>query len=639
MANPLSSTPRLQLLDLPTEILYEIVECSRPLDFESLLLSSKRLYHIGERLIPAHEYCKSWVSKIVVSPRVSSMEILDGVQSADSNHQQWLFQYITHLSYDGLDMSMSNANQFLEQVEKVEYIMEQVDRIVQVIPEFQNLRRASTASGDKYTSWEPELKWANFVRVDAPKVNMYELAFLILFSNLKLLSLGELPTSWPGFSLDLAMKQYHKNGATLFRELEALHLKQATCTSWQAIFTWMKLPRLRCLFVSRPVAPPDRQGFVDHLSTDWPYGVDESLLDHLVLLEATVNVEVVVIMLERIRALQSFMWEEAMDCFDEDPNAEDEPLDTNFVLHSPIPGNPWEGQGQPFKNVDKIKADITMGQPLRGANGLVTLEMFSGEMSQVTLYYYYSARISTLYKNVEMENIRQYWKPLETTNFDNDEADDEEEEEIFDPSFTYSFNQRPHEKAAVIRLNKTKLFNPQRIVERLSQKFAGSLKHLTLTVTSHRRDVILRHHKVWDFLALSSLTHLEVDELYLKPIKGSMEDYPVGHVPRSLTRVVPSSIKFLCVNIRKGVFQNIHRMLRKFPTERARAPRLDQLVIRFIESNAPYETLTRIQPLEQEIKKVGITLNLQESGVDGPFRNRKPIGMDGTFPFSLTFPN
>lgn len=87
---------------LPNEIIYRIINQTRPFGFENILLACKRTYEVGQRLIPDHTFCTRWARTYEAPGELgmwtSSVLILPQILSAPSNVQQWLLLYIRQLT-------------------------------------------------------------------------------------------------------------------------------------------------------------------------------------------------------------------------------------------------------------------------------------------------------------------------------------------------------------------------------------------------------------------------------------------------------------------------------------------------------------------------------------------------------------
>jgi hypothetical protein len=68
-------------------------------------------------------------------------------------------------------------------------------------------------------------------------------------------------------------------------------------------------------------------------------------------------------------------------------------------------------------------------------------------------------------------------------------------------------------------------------------------------------------------------------------------------------------------------------MLRTLPQQKHVLPYLRHISIRFAECGSPYEILTRIQPLQEQLQAVGIQLEMQELDAE-EMEGRLSISLD-----------
>jgi hypothetical protein len=78
---------------------------------------------------------------------------------------------------------------------------------------------------------------------------------------------------------------------------------------------------------------------------------------------------------------------------------------------------------------------------------------------------------------------------------------------------------------------------------------------------------------------------------------------------------IPNQSKSYLLNVREGSSQNIYQMLRQLPQKKSDFPNLHHVTIRFTERGSPYDTLTRILPLQDKLQELSIHLDMQELGV------------------------
>jgi hypothetical protein len=600
-------------LELPTELLYQIIELSRPLDFESLLLTSKRVYDVGQRLIPAHNYCKDLFSRNSHSIFGSSFEILDRLTEAERVYQ-WLNLYIQYLNINTLAFTLVRPGDVMERVQHTDWLMEQFERVAQDVPELGRYRPPNEQ---------------NQVRQEL----FYNLAIFPLLPNLRMLVLDSMPNIMHRFDLCWLVKQY-KMGQC-FPELETLELSRQTLTKYEHIITWLhSLPKLRSLLVNKPIPPDNPDEIMRQLGLDWPLGNQRALpLKHLFFLNATAPVELVLGILERVEALEVFMWEETAAYYiaTRDSNASNVSTVENpaaTLAEAPAPAT-YEISWREQEAADETHVDETLTQPLRGRHGFVTPEIVALEMQYENLLNYYGHSIYTIYCDRTFEAIREEWDPLPS----NVAVEEDNEDMANSPSRLWHVRG----SGRTYRLQESRLFNPKRLVECLSQRFAASLKRLTLTVSADvANTLLLRQHQISNFRGFPNLTHLEFDDEALRPIKGSFEDYPLGWYPRPLVAVLPSSLKALRLNVRMGIFHHIHVMLRDLPSHKANFASLNHITVQFAEYMAPYETMTRIQPLEKKFGEAGVRLEMKEFGYTETFHREAWIGVDQcSIPFDL----
>jgi hypothetical protein len=535
---------RTGLLLLPDELLYAIINLTRPLDFENVMRTCRHIYSMGEDLIAEHNFCRNWIFNWKDGVRRGDpLEVLEELLKAPTRTQTWILPYIKtfHFPPGPWFKDSSECAALLERIERdAPWLAEQLLQLsykfpatqaYQEIGNFQRHVARLDAPQPKSTAWTD--------RQHKPNPAFYAMSTLLLLTNVRQLGLGSMPHLGPQINLPWLIKRQHNQ--QYFLQLEDLKLHAVTRTTLADVSSWLLLPNIKAMMVNGLESERDLPDSLSQDIYDWSFGIRTSTIEHLVLLKATVKTEALGEILEPLRSLRTFVWEENM-IYTFPSDSEDESEDDDTLLLDP---------------------------------------------SQV------------------VHVAREEWLELPDDSETDGSTDDEDTKE--------------HSPSIPDSINEALLFKPNKIVEYLSRHLAHTLEHLVLVVNRlYRRPLILKQYQIKDFKAFHSLTHLEIDTQILKTKKGKA---------RSLTSILPISIRTLCLTMVYAHFEDIYRLLHKVPSRISKFSSLSKIIIRFAEYGSDGETMTRIEWLKGKLEEAGVYLDMQECDIVD-MANRPSVTLD-----------
>jgi hypothetical protein len=632
------ASSQFHLLSLPNELIYRVINHKRPFDFENMLLACKHTYRLGKPLVNDHKLCKSWMLRGKHGfPTVEDepFKVLEQLLAAPSRLQSWALVYIksVSLSYCLSRMEPPECGRILTSIqEQAPWLAEALHELGIACPEMEENREVfvfpvandldlySSFSDDDLDSFlYTELESATAKIEYGPNPEFYRVAALTLFTNLQQLFITSMPIV--GSTKTLPWLVYRNHGRHIFQQLEELKLQATTSTTLNDISSWLLLPRLRALLVvgiGKPTPMTENESVPSCTSRD---GEQQSRLEYLVFLKATANVDAIGEILKGLASLRTFIWEDDMCPYDSmfpDSDADSRDGTTSARSIGPRSRQIPKLRKQTHinntardRNIEKV-LDETLGLAIRGRNGFVKNVLDRMEYDQ--LLDYYGEIVARKCDGMTLEEVRnEHWETLVICNQEDMPLD------------------RGDEKLPTAPLglvNESLLFKPNQLLCHLLSTQHDKLEHLVLTITiKYRHPLILRQYQIDHFKGFTRLTHLEFDS---RIVRGTQRRYSSGSpkiMPQSLAEVLPQSIEVVRINIHEGYFQNIHAMLRDLPKGKQNFPRLRLIVIRYTESGSPFETLTRIQPLQDQLSDVRIYLKIVELGL-GEIKATFPITLD-----------
>src|ERR1700759_2100305 len=174
----------------------------------------------------------------------------------------------------------------------------------------------------------------------------------------------------------------------------------------------------------------------------------KSSLEHLVILRSTKPAKLVEEMLVSFDSLRTFIWDDNTPCLS---NCEEISSVDEYVLGDP------SVEMEVIPAIDEAK-DETLKQPTRCRDGwFVTDQTF---LNYFEMADYYTLDIATFCEQRSVKEIRHEWTPV--VNYDSDNAEEHGDIQTFIPP--------NHDKSL--------LFKPQQLLDRLSQALHDKLEHL-----------------------------------------------------------------------------------------------------------------------------------------------------------------
>jgi hypothetical protein len=300
------------ILQLPPELLYEILQLSRPDDYEVLMLTCKAIYEIGTPLIEEHNFCKSWhllQSVIYNTPEFrfrGVFTLLLRLLELPPTSQWWTLRYVKNVTWHGGILPIPQEITPMEILNRVKseepWLFQTVAHINASLTNIgishdrfllsQNDDRNDDRNDDS-GSW----------RSPPTMASRYRIIGLLLFSNLKWLTIDcvycpEIP----------AIIDKHR-GDVYFQQLQVLQIKRAHSDTLKDLMPFLLLPKLKSLIMD------SLQGYIrseDGSSIvwpKWPYRDRKSKLEQVTFFKADADTNCVMDILSHLLSLRTFVWE------------------------------------------------------------------------------------------------------------------------------------------------------------------------------------------------------------------------------------------------------------------------------------------------------------------------------------------
>jgi hypothetical protein len=172
--------------------------------------------------------------------------------------------------------------------------------------------------------------------------------------------------------------------------------------------------------------------------------------------------------------------------------------------------------------------------------------------------------------------------------------------------------------------NDVRFWDPAVLLRQLALRYRHTLEHLSLTkFGSHRVLLFRRKGHILHFRNFTGLTHLEIDVRLLRPRRGSVDyEEAVDGIPASLASILPPSIRVVRLHVVNPYFEALHALLDGIPHEIARFPSLRR--IRLIVNKNPQteqwrlpaewmedKTYREFHSLREELNRLDVALTVE----------------------------
>jgi hypothetical protein len=509
----------MHILDLPAELLYQIIDLCRPDGFESCLLTCKTILSIGSDLIEDHAFCKKWVSRTGGDRKESKhkvfhdlFEILESWMELPPRRRTSVFRYIKQIEVTRYSEHSDVYNMqklFIQLKEEEPSYLQLFQKLLQQVwniepyCETHGQPRIRCILGIEKEQQRTCLERYNIAMNPLEEVHrsfvpeMFDSVGLGILPNLQSLILSvyghDLNTSnAPGICF-LASRDLNK---LCYQHLRELYIRSQWIPTLDDAASLLELPLLETLIMDklRDGDTADQDGEETHFSTQMR---TKSPLKRLVFFDAKATPERLGQFLTLISRLEVFFWEAALD---------------------PIPSTP---------SLDELQSDSNLGEdqhiPL-DAGDAVDWDDSDDAIDDVVASRWSSRRPPSpliIYESV----------------------DDIDGVEFNDPTRS--------------------MWKPADIFGQIFSSHGNSLRRLTIKCSPSLSDV-KSSDRIVDFQGCTSLTHIEYDESIVR--KRSRRIYKDSadskHLPASPHSVLPASIKVVIFTIYLPSFNTIHEMLR-----------------------------------------------------------------------------
>jgi hypothetical protein len=657
------SVEKSGILQLPNDLLFNLLQLSRPSEFEALMLTCKQVYAVGASLVKEHNVCKNWPRQHLIVSNTGHIVINEIFQflldltRLLSSRQRWLLSYFEKVYWNG-GVYQSDHVTPSEVVRKIDseggWLQRQLMLVYDSL-EGVNFEHIASAMGPVDMLRASESLATDHLEVlnGVLPSEFYEVIPLLLFHNLQSLVAARYPILRSrGDRPTISAIIHHCDGRLYFQNLQTIRIHETMKCTFSDVDSILLLPQLKTLITENLRGTADEDGEVKVY--EWPYGNRQSKLEQLVLHTANETSSSVGAFLKPLKLLRAFVWEdfkpdvrvgylnESEDGTDNDgdsrtssvleDNAEvpmthevtvvDEAVasdDSEMSLAAPSVGGGvcpaedsvpeeavQEASGDPIETPDDPHADLLQ-------------RLYEGDDVEEEL----AQLVEEDKIGLEHRLLSAYWRPV--TDYDSDDVVEDEEDEGQDD------NEKEEEGEGNSRQPSEWgcSWNPAELVSEMLAMRKDTLEHLALTISFRniRYPPIKRKHQISHFKDFPKLKQLELDTRVLRSLVGKRRGVPPDGIPRSMADMLPPSIEMVILVVPEFGFEVMYGILRRLPRETGRFPNLRSIRVlhQFDPDIGRLDMLLvekGMQPLVSEFASVGVTLHLQ--GLDHTWAGRHP---------------
>jgi hypothetical protein len=623
------------ILRLSNELLFDLLQLSRPNDFEALVLTCKRFYSVGFSLIEEHDFCRNWPMQHLQTTQDRHIVIqgifdffLDLIE-LPSSKQKWIISYLERLCWRGGIYPTARYLTPKGVLGKIGSEATWLHNQMKCI--YENLRGVDF--DDVPSSLEPldELNANESVKPhnlnnsnELLPSEFYRVVLLLLSSNIQSLIFKHYPLLRPyDDTPSISAIIHHSQGQRYFQQLRQIHIHNDFTCTFIDITPFLLLPRLKTLIADKLEDNViDDEGIKVY---DWPNRNHQSGLERLAFISADSDSKCVEVFLGSLKLLRSFAWTDYkpdvdLDSINEDSDIFEDPNDSEPLVVVEDNGDEDEEAPSQEAEVDPTAQPVTGGfledrggieaqnearDHIDGAeepNDDLQRRLDDGEDIQNEL----EQRLEQGTIGLDHPLLRKYWQPF--AGYDSDDCVEKDSQS--DLSTEKNRIQQSRERS----------WNPAQLVNEILIRYKDTLQHLTLTISFRTAyyPPIKREHQVVHFREFHNLTQLEIDSRILKTRVGKHRGVLSDGIPNPLADLLPSSIekvRLVVPNPESGI---AYGMLRGLPDEIHRFPTLHTIhVVHKYDSGSETIKLEMLlteksmQPLISEFLTAGVTLDLQ----------------------------
>jgi hypothetical protein len=592
----------IPILQLPPELLFFLLQLSRPNDFEALMLTCKTIYQVGALLIQEHNFCKTWpvFYESRQLPTFNEPRRLPGylefkglfrffqcLLEIPASRQSRILQYLSNIEWIGGFYPKPEGDTEIAVLKKMALKAPWLFKRIQAINK--NLQRLNVCYSQVLFEEDFEVKDSGPSIAQQGSENVYtdskasslmpDLIGLLLLSNLISLKIDD---SGSQEFLELVR---HLNGELYFQQLRKIYFKGALQKSLNQIAPLLLLPNLKYLIIHNV---EDRQPLVDGreaVTFKWPYGNKKSTLENVCFYNSGAETSSLSEFLSPCLFLRSFIWENIGLLEDEQ-----DPPD-----HLPADDRQSHGEGQPRET------------PTSEDRPSIENETVNGENDE--------------YRDPDDNPYHPYWEQhwVSLVEYDSDvrSSNGESAEDNSSIKSTVDDGQWFPKDSPI-------WWNPAKLLKDVLLPQRDTLEHIALTIVSHIScyTLVERSHQVQHFKDFTNLKYLEFDTRVVRTRRGKHNQIPPEGIPASLAAILPSSIEAVRIMVFHPEFSIVHAMLRSLPRERTNFPRLRNLYLvlkanshrfEFTDTETTVEIKKRLIHLQEDLQKLGVALTFETS--------------------------
>lgn len=616
------------ILILPNELLYEIVQLSRPFAFEALILSCKRFHAVGQRLLQDHNLCKIWYSHWPRHRDSEEMELRDvfrffnELSSLSKLQREWAPLYLRSIRYGSQNIYNVDKNTTTENILRsimlnapwLQKKSQQYYNFIQHIGFKDILIRDCGLS--RYEDSDDE-NWEEAKDVQEQDLNnmgdnnllqllplgLYEIMPFLLMINLESIIFDCFPLSHGPFrklSPTIQATISHFEGHKYFQQLHTVQVSHPC--SLNDIAPFLLLPLLKTLVLNNMRHSDDVHGY------DGPIN-KQSCLSRLVFYSANIGSVSLGLFMSNLTSIESFVWAEYLRDSDDY---------TDWIYDI------TEESLDPFQNNRSQKLPATgilnVVENDRGQKISAFMEEHQLEDEDEIK--------ETLAQLVEEGNATLDHPLIRTlctfpTDYDSDEyveddgivelGEDEVESDQY-PGYSWS----PSDIVNDVLVHRKTL-------KEVVLTIGGDT--FPLEITKYEKD-----QPASQFRDFPNLTHLEIDtEILRNRVRKNTQIQP-SSIPPSLVDMLPPSIEVIRLYARGLHIDYILGLVRRLPRHAQQFPNFREIMVYYSHhlddgSERLYMLVLKLQmeTLRQELEAAGIRLRFCGVNVEG---SKRPIDFD-----------
>lgn len=298
------------LLRLPTELLVEIIQLTRPDSYEAFMLTCKTVHRAGARLIQEHSLCKT-LSFLPSAPGSPGHGIINGqftflhqLLEIPKFRQYWILEYMNNVEWY---YESSPRDKSPPEVETLERIKSSAPWLFQRIRDvFKDLKDLDFHNDDFFLIGHNDYRM-----IDMGFETIFpSIIGLLMLPNLKSLIFDQFGAT----QIPAIVARY--SGEVYFQQLQEICIKSAgnqkeDQTTLNYIAPLLLLPRLKSLTTYELDGywiPFMQEENKETIRFEWPYGDRKSTVERICFQKADADIDSVANFLGGLTELRSFEW-------------------------------------------------------------------------------------------------------------------------------------------------------------------------------------------------------------------------------------------------------------------------------------------------------------------------------------------